>query len=136
MSKDDKKAINSGREDSTRGPQILRAANIGSQGISRRQMIQDTGIAAAATAAAVGVSGAGCGGPSEYDMVVENGECRCHFVCTCDTVSDKKGSQHAAEWTGGTCTCNTVCTCDTVCTCESHSSSSGGGGGGTYWYPN
>lgn len=107
-------------------PKILRVAYVGDREISRRRMLQDSGLAAAAVAA--GAATAGCGGPSEFDMVVVGGVCQCHFVCTCDAVDDSGSSKHEARWSGGVCTCHTVCTCDTV--------SGGGGGGGGYYYPN
>jgi len=108
-------------------PRILRAVATRQDDQSSRRafMLQ----ALAASAGALGGAAAGCN--AEVDIEVdENGNCRCHAVCSCDVDDGENGSQYATTWEGEVCTCNTVCTCDTV------STGSSGGGGYTYYYPN
>ncbi len=113
-------------EDAAEAPRILRAVATRQDDQSSRRsfMLQ----ALAVSAGAIGGAATACN--AEVDIEVdENGNCRCHAVCTCDVDNGEDGSQYTTTWEGTVCTCNTVCSCDTVSTGSS-------GGGYTYYYPN
>lgn len=115
-------------------PKILKVAHLGQHKVTRRNLLRDgAGLLLAGSSLGLAAGAAGCG-DSAFDIVVKDGKCMCHVVCTCDSEGGSQEKNEESRYKDGQCSCDTVCTCNTVCSCDSEGG--GGGGGGSYYYPN